>query len=308
MGLVAADPDLIKFAQANDLDRDDAGGEYGFGRPVLEIFGAIHKLTGHELNDDELYSIFQVGLPSQQQLKRELFQRRTIAWAEWWEQNWSKHLQDEDYSQVNLIIPEDEGGIEPPQLDGEFRTSRGGSNWLLESVYDPNAKRVFYDLDIGRVGALPKKWREAENVDANLEEILKWAMREGFDLMGTEVETRESGKVYALRSLAMRVWELDQVRWKADFQNVTLDDLKEEGRIADKLLFARDGETLKPKSKAPFFYITRHGTPGLLFVGIPVDDDSLKPGGRWQGDHELNPISFKKGRRFAFTYFEEEKR
>ena len=62
-----------------------------------------------------------------------------------------------------------------------------------------------------------------------------------------------------------------------------------------------------PKATATFFYITREGTPGLLFVGIEVKDDSLKPGGVRQGDDEPSPIAVYKGRRFAYSEFEEVK-
>jgi hypothetical protein len=66
-------------------------------------------------------------------------------------------------------------------------------------------------------------------------------------------------------------------------------------------------DAIDPKATLTFFYITREGTPGLLFVGIEVKDDSLKPGGVKQGDDELSPIAFYKGRRFAYSEFEEVK-
>lgn len=41
---------------------------------------------------------------------------------------------------------------------------------------------------------------------------------------------------------------------------------------------------------------------GAVDLGIEVSDDSLKPGGLLNGDDELDPVAFYKGRRFAFTY------
>ena len=32
--------------------------------------------------------------------------------------------------------------------------------------------------------------------------------------------------------------------------------------------------------------------------------ENLQPGGFADGDNELNPIAFRKGRRFAFNFFE----
>src|SRR5579875_784041 len=46
MGLQAEDKVLAKFMQQHDLDKGDSGERYSFGRPVREIFGALHKLTG----------------------------------------------------------------------------------------------------------------------------------------------------------------------------------------------------------------------------------------------------------------------
>lgn len=55
-----------------------------------------------------------------------------------------------------------------------------------------------------------------------------------------------------------------------------------------------------PAEKATFLVKTREGTPALLFVGVEVKDDSLKPGqGSLEGDNELKPVAFFKGRRFA---------
>ncbi len=53
---------------------------------------------------------------------------------------------------------------------------------------------------------------------------------------------------------------------------------------------------------ASFLVITREGTPGLIYLGVEVNDDSLRPGKISNGDHELDPVAFYKGRRFAYTY------
>ena len=310
MGLTVDDPELLKFAQANDLNPTNRANEYGFGRPVREICGALHKLTGKEFGEEELFGVFFVGPASQQQRKHVCFQRLAETWAEWWEQKWMDYIQDNDYSKVHLPKREDEGPILPPSADSHFKTGGGGSNWILESYQNPKAKIVFYDFDVGRAAALPEKWRNASDIESHLDEIVFWAMREGFDLMGTEYETSEGRKIFALRSIGLRAWELGKEQWKSNFTDITLKDLQAEGRPAETLLFHYDEATksIAPLETASFLFITRHGTPGLLYVGIEVQDDSLKPGGFAMGDNELNPVAFYKGRRFGFTLLDELKR
>lgn len=307
MGLRATDPDLLKFAQANDLDARNEAYDYGFGRPVREIFGALQKLTGQQFSEEDLYHIFLEGSPAQLQRKRVLYERVALEWAGWWELNWKDFVQDEQYSKVNLKVMEDEGPILPPSPNSHFKTGGLSTNWILESVLNPQAKRVFYDFDAGRASALPEKWRKAESIESHLDEIMVWAMREGFDLMGTEYVTAEGRRIYSLRSIGMHAWELGKQRWKMNANNLTLEELKSEGRPAEKLLLHFNVETksIEPLETATYLFITRHGTPGLLFVGVEVQDDSLKPGGIANGDDELRPISFFKGRRFGFTSLEE---
>ena len=310
MGLTVDDPELLKFAQANDLNPTNRANEYGFGRPVREICGALHKLTGKEFGEEELFGVFFVGSASQQQRKRVCFQRLAETWAEWWEQNWMNYLQDQAYSKVNLPQREDEGPILPPSADSHFKTGNGGGNKILESYRNPKAKRVFYDFDVGRTAGVPEKWRNASDIESHLDEIVFWATREGFDLMGTEYETSEGRKIFALRSIGLRAWELGKERWKSNFTDITLKDLQAEGRPSETLLHHYDeaAKSIAPLETASFLFITRHGTPGLLYVGIEVQDDSLKPGGFAMGDNELNPVAFYKGRRFGFTLLDELKR
>ena len=220
------------------------------------------------------------------------------------------YLQDQAYSKVNLPQREDEGPILPPSADSHFKTGNGGGNKILESYRNPKAKRVFYDFDVGRTAGVPEKWRNASDIESHLDEIVFWATREGFDLMGTEYETSEGRKIFALRSIGLRAWELGKERWKSNFTDITLKDLQAEGRPSETLLHHYDeaAKSIAPLETASFLFITRHGTPGLLYVGIEVQDDSLKPGGFAMGDNELNPVAFYKGRRFGFTLLDELKR
>ena len=305
--LKAEDPKLLKFLQANDLDSTKQKNEYEIGRPVREICGALEKLTGKEFGEDELYLVVLQGSELQRQRKSVFFQRIAGAWAKWWEKKWMNYVQDKAYSKVHLPEREDEGPILPPAADSHFKTGVIGSNWILESYRNPKAERVFYDLDVGRVAAVPEKWRNASSIESHLDEIVFWGTREGFDLMGTEYKSPEGRKVFALQSIGMRAWELGKERWKRDFNEITLKDLQAEGRRAETLLLHYDEATksIVPLETASFLFITRHGTPGLLYVGIPVQGDRLNPGGVFAGDNELNPVGFSKGRRFGFRFLEE---
>lgn len=308
MGLRAEDAALFKFAQQNDLDPSDRAGHYSFGRPVREICGALEKLTEQEFGEQQLYHVFLDGLPSQRQMKRELFKRTAKAWADWWEKNGANQIGDPTYVRVGLPELRVEESKTPPPPGMHFKTVSGGSGWILESVLNPDSKIVFYDFDTGRAAALPERWRKTEKIEARLDEITAWALGEGFDLMGAEYVMPGDGRRYfALRSLGMRAWELGRKRWKMQADNITLEELQAQGTPASGLVLHHNEQTdsFDPKAITTFLFITREGTPGILFVGVEVQDDSLQPGQPASGDSELKPIAFKKGRRFGFSNFEE---
>ena len=122
--------------------------------------------------------------------------------------------------------------------------------------------------------------------------------------MGDEIERENKNAMFVLRSIRLRSWELPKTRWKADLKNASIASLQAEGRINERdLLLHIDAETndVKPSDTATFFYLTQEGTPGILYVGIEVHDNSLKPGGVSTGDAELNPVAFHKGRRFGLS-------
>ncbi|HUY92415.1 MAG TPA: M56 family metallopeptidase [Pirellulales bacterium] len=307
MALQAADSELLKFAQLYDLDPGIRGNLYGLGRHVREICGTLEQLTGQNFGEEQIYNIFLDGLPSQQRMKRELYQRTAQAWTDWWEKNGAIRIADPAYARVNLPKLTAEKSARPLPPGAHLKTDDGSSGWVLESVLNPKSKTVLYDFDTGRVSDLPARWRGAKNIEPQLDEIGAWALREGFDLMGTEYAPPGGGeRVFALRSIGLRAWELGADRWKMHSNDITVEVLQEEGTPADGLLLHYDKRTdaFDPKATATFLYITREGTPGLLFVGVEVQDDSLQPGGFLAADPELDGVAFRKGRRFGFTNFE----
>jgi beta-lactamase regulating signal transducer with metallopeptidase domain/5-hydroxyisourate hydrolase-like protein (transthyretin family) len=307
MGLVAKDADLARFAQQYELESNHERQEYGLGRPVREVFGALERLTEQKFNEQELYNVFLDGTDSQKRMKRDLYYRMATMWADWWELNAANYIQDSAYSRVSL----EKQSIEPaehPPAKAHYKTGGGSSGWVLQSIFEPTPRYTFYDLGTGRTSVLPQKWRDAKNVGSQLDEILAWAGGEGFDLMGTEYVAPDGSRYYALQAVGLEAWELGENRWKMQANDITIETMQDEGRLVDNSLllhFDKQTNSIDPKAIASFFFVTREGTPGLLFVGIEVKDDSLKPGGVTQGDGELSPIAFTKGRRFGFTEFEE---
>jgi hypothetical protein len=185
----------------------------------------------------------------------------------------------------------------------------GVSNHVLLSVFDPAANLVFHDLDTGRNAGLPQKWRNATRIELQLDEIIAWAAGEGFDIMGTEyVSPRDQQRSFAIRPIGRRAWELGKERWKMSSTDVTLESLQAEGTPARAnvlLHFDRGGGSFDPQATATFLYVTREGTSGLLFIGVPVKDTNVKLGEPMSGDCELESSHFFKGRRFGWTSFEE---
>lgn len=307
MGLKADDKDLAAWAQKFDIDNDREGTAYGFGRPVREVSAALEKLTSQKMGEEELFHVFLTGLQSQRYMKRLLFYQVAKKWSDWWEAHAGEFTKDAAYQVVKLGPPPDKPAKAAP--GAHFKTGSSNSNWILEPVFNPKSHIVFFDFDTERAASLPSKWKKDEDRDKKWEEITAWAAAEGYDMMGSEYELPDGQRVYALRALDMDVWELDPKNWKREIGDTTLEEMKAAGRRTDGWLLHYDAEkrSVDPKATGSFYYITREGTPGLIFVGIEVKDDSLKPGGVQMGDSELDPVAFSKGRRFGYTPFEEVK-
>jgi hypothetical protein len=306
MGLSSDDADLLKWAQLHDLDAQHMEGLYSFGRPVREILAALSQLTDQKMDEEGLWHVSFGGTESQSQLKRELFARVATKWADWWEQHSKQYVQDPEYTHVNLPQPHAKAAKAGP-AEARYKTCRAHGNCVLESVFNPKANQTFYDLDTGRVVGLPEQWRKAKDLEPVLEEILAWAASEGFDLMGTRYTAPDGQAYYALRGINLQAWELGRDRWKKVFADVTVEALQAEGRPTDGLLlhFDKQSQSIDPAATAPFLYVTREGTPGMLFVGIEVNDDKIQLGIRPTGERELDPVASSKGRRFAQWDFEE---
>jgi hypothetical protein len=272
MGLRAEDKLLAAFMQEHDLYDRDEGMNYGFGRPVREIFGALTKLTGKSFGEDQLYFIFTGGTARQQQLKQELFERTAKKWADWWEQHWKEYVVDAAYARVNLPVPQPVATAGAPfDPQQHLKTVSGGSGWILGSYSNAKTRRAFFDLDTGRAVGLPENWRQAENTESHREEIEAWAAQEGYDLMGMEyVSPDEDRRHYVLRGIGLQAWELGEKHWKMTSSDITFGSLQAEGTPAAGMLlhYDREKQSFEAEKKATFLFKTREGTIGLLCVGI----------------------------------------
>lgn len=308
MGLRVQDEDLEPFAHKHEIGDQHEPGLYSFGRPVREVFGALHRLTGEDFGDQEIFSIFLDGNEHQINMKRDLFHRQAEKWATWWEANAEKLDVEERYRVVNL--PKREPTNAPELLfDIPYKSDSGNSNYMLEPAQFAEAGLVFFDFDTARAGKLPKKWRPKEDLKPGdnpklpMKEILAWAEEEGYDMMGQELVTPEQEPVFAIRLIGIKAVQLPMKYWQRDYKKILLEVLINDGTPHEgEYLFKRADGEIEHFKHAPFVIVTREGSPGILSLGIEVRDDSLKPGGIGPKDDELNPIAFRKGRRFAFKY------
>ena len=306
MGLNAYDADLFKFAQQHELNPRSNEKHYGFGRPVREVCGALQKLTGQQFNEQQIFGMFLRGVPPDRRQDRERYYAVAKTWADWWEQHWDEFVNDESYAKVGLpplVLSF------PPRPGAVVETVGSKSGLILQSVLDPQAKQVFYDIDSHRFAELPEKWRSSGDIRGHLDEIIDWARQQGFDLMGTDYTSPAGGQpVLALRGIGLQSWELNPERWKTERNAVTLEMLREEGHQMIGLLLRRNpeksSEITDPRATASFLAVTSEQNPVLFHVGVEVQDDRKRPGTFFQGDPELNPVAALKGRRFAVTYLD----
>lgn len=297
--------ELRKFMQQHDLEADDIENRFGLGRPVREIFGALRQLSGQTFNEQELYFVSRSGFPTQIMAKERLFWQTAERWRDWWEQTGSAQLSDPTYREVRLA-PWTPSTVELPAHDQVLHVGGGGAGVVLESIQRAKSSRQFFDLDTGRYAQLPAQWNRETLTDEDLRDILRWATDEGFDIMGDQYVAADGTSTYAIRSIGLKAWQLADTRWKDLPREFTVESLKAEGRdvVGEWLLYRDpDSDRLVTDRIAPFLFVTREGTPGVLYVGVPVVDDSLQPGGYAGGESEIMPIGFEQGRRFGFAEF-----
>ena len=308
MGYRADNAELMAYMQKHDYDEEKKEKtHYSFGRPITEINASLKKLTRQQFAEKEISGVFLEGSPRRQYMQRLLYQKCAERWAKWWELHWRDYTHEKEYSLVKLAplepFVDDAKAVGFPQ-GPQVKIDGRSSGHCIESVRDPNAEYVFLDFDTGRKCGLPKHLKAEAGQPERLDDILAWAAVEGFDLMGTEYKVPGSDKShYVLRGLGLTTWQIKTERWKTFETEIKAAKPFDMGTRTDGLLASYDkakGHYL-PEETATFLFQTREGGFGAIFVGVEVYNTNVQPGRLPSRDEELNPVAFRKGRRFAYT-------
>ncbi len=266
-GLLVEDAALRTFMQEIDLG-NRRGQYFSLGRPVREVFGALHKLTKQDFQDDTLFSVFLSDGAHRQSLQRQLYRKQAERWQRWWEAHWREFTDDESYRLVHLP-PENGEVTEPPDALGSHPKIGGGG--AIGMILSPSSEKGMYvdhflDLDTGSQprwpGHIPQEEAGTKQAD-----LAHWAAQTGVDLMCVTHRPSEGKPTYALRAFNMRVKEISL--WDAENIERRLQSGKiPEAQPAGELLLHYDTQAQKyvPDANAAFIYVTREGGTGLIHV------------------------------------------
>jgi len=190
----------------NDLEDSNPTG-YSWGRPINEVRTALNALTGTTHGElDLVYVHSREGTQRQQHLTEQAYYRCAARWADWWQGHWRDFVDDDAYSKVTLPDPiaVNSSLFELDRHTPLIVRDRYGSN--VCEPWQTGGQFVFCDLDINRFGPLHPRWKAAE-LRTNGTMIRKWAVSEGFDLMGSKVDV--NGKeIFVLEAIAGEVWRV----------------------------------------------------------------------------------------------------
>jgi hypothetical protein len=296
-GLDIEDAGLMVFMQANDLNNGTAR-YFDLGRPPREVFGALHKLTRRDFQDEELYSICRSDDQRRSILQRRIYTRQAERWAAWWEANWRTLTQDTAYQKVSLS-----GADEPlppaPDL-ANLKVRLGDGDGMQGKILSPAAQGGryadhFIDLDTGYEPHWPKEIAKDEaKLDAK--QLAEWAAKNGADLMCITHRAADGTETYVLKGFGLKAWEISS-RELRNLDKLLADNKWPRGREVGDLLMHYDASTKKfvPEANAAFLFETREGNLGLIEI-----TDRVKQTADLTGSVTLAPegVGFFKGVRF----------
>ena len=306
MGYRCEDPDLLSFMQKHDHGNRNAllgpDNDYSWGRPVNEVFPALKQLTGRGDGAFTLAHVSSRKSGRHNVLGQRLYNQSAVEWAAFWEENWNKFLDDEKFRLVN-VKPVKTGEMPTvPSRDVPFKISSGESNGSLASVLSPSGHFVFRDLDTGLRGDLPEQFRKLSR-DQRIEQmdrIIAWARKYGFDLMGSEVE-HDGVSTYVIRAIDMEISEIS----KNDFDKPTsMNAMASRGRKIEKIIAHFDAAAEKYDYSAAgyFCFVTSEGVPGKMLLGVPITSTNLIAGFSDHTRNEFMHTGIYLGRRYALKW------
>jgi len=305
-GYRAKDPELLRFMQFHDnttRDDDDPLGDrtYNYSRPTNEVFRTLEKWTGEEFGWKELvFMTPNTGSRDQGQLKKKLFNDCALRWADWWKTHWREYVDDPELASVSLPSFEYKSIAAQPDLSVPLERGSGIGNSNIQPFHDTGAIHSFCDIDTGRWGTLPSPWNamSRDEIEKAEGQIVAWAEKEGFDLMGME-RTIDGKPTYLIRPIKLHVIELP-ASYRNEHEGKSFQDFIAAGRpVNSRVLVHYDEQAAKYHYDAPavFAILTPLGTMGMCSLGVQVKDTNVVPG-RTIRDGELNPKGFRLGRRF----------
>jgi hypothetical protein len=264
-GLIAPDGALAEFMQTHDL-REGQGGQYfDFGRPVREIFGALHKLTGQSFDDSELFGLHRSNDPRRQWYQRRLLTQRAQRWQAWWEAHWREFTNDPTYQRTHLQVDDQSLGPASTQLGKNARIVGDVNGATLSpAIEDGTYAEHFYDLDTG----YHRKWpahipRDEARFDQK--ELSDWAAANGVDLMCVTHPSPDGKETFVLRLFGMKAWEISARDLRNIDKLIASGTLPKGHAVSDLLMHYDDAsKQLVPDANAAFIFMTREGSMGLI--------------------------------------------
>ncbi len=298
-GLMVSDRELTDFMQMHDLGEGTGGDYFDLGRPVREIFGALHGLTGQNFDDAELFGMSLSEDPRRQVLQRRIYAEQAQRWQAWWETNWRGFTDDAAYQKVNLKIARESLPPAPdPRSLGKTARLLGGMTGAVLSPAIETGQHVwhFFDLDTGYRPNWPAQFpRDEASLDAK--QMADWASRSGVDLMCVTHRAPDGTETFVLRALGMQVREIDP-RDVRNLERLIADGTLPEGRPVDELLMHYDirSRQLVPDANAAFLFVTREGNMGLIETTDRVTRTANLSG--IAAGSPMSGVGFHKGVRF----------
>ena len=273
-GMTVGDRDLLRFMQTHDIEgvegRERSRNDFGLGRPVREVAVALRKLTGTEHNEAEVFSTFLSGGEPQRALQRKAFWQVARNWADWWNSNSSRLVQDAAFAEVNLrALPRS-----PDRLStGPIKVADGMSLSILSPL--ESGRDCALGLGLSRRVEVPKAILENAN---DRVKVGAWAAEAGADLAGAVFRDPESGKdFYCLRGFDLQAWEVGNENWDKAEAMIERGGYRVKEALAGEFLMHYDaGERrYRPEKKATFVFMTRDGLEGMLRVTAQVTDTNM---------------------------------